>query len=131
MYTYVSNYVTNMPNFFLLYRLYKNDKAYEDKNKGALFFVIIFEIMLFIFTLAIIPLLFLQILDCYEWTCVFSDEFCEENSDPYKLSLVQSIISICFILSIFAAQYLASTITTKDFSTLLYPEVKKNFCGCE
>ena len=117
-----------MPNFFLLCRYYISGKGYDDGFPKAVF-VVIFDIILFIFTLAIIPFLFLQILGCYEWTCLFSDQFCGENRDPYRLSLVQSIISICFILSIFAAQYLTST--TERSSTLVYPKLKENCCGWE
>ena len=89
------------------------------------------DVILFVFSLAIIPFLFLQILDCYQWTCLFSDQFCGDNRDPYRLSLVQSIISVCFILSVFAAQYLstASNRVTLE-STLVYPKIKTNCCRC-
>ena len=114
---------------FLLHRRYCKHRwcCKDTKEKENPAFVIVFIIIQSFFSLAIIPFLFLQILSCYQWTCLFSDEFCGDNRDPYRLSLVQSIISIFFILSVFGAQYFSNKAKNlKD--AISYPEIKENCC---
>ena len=113
---------------FLLHRWFcRSKKENADKKKARRVAVIVCYIILAVFSLAIIPFLFLQILNCYQWTCLFAEQFCGDNRDPYRLSLVQSIISIFFTLSVFGAQHFSGKAKDPD-STVFYPEIEKNCC---
>ena len=118
-------------NVFHLHRWFCKNKepSADGKEKARTVAMIVCYIILAVFSLAIISFLFLQILNCYQWTCLFSEQFCGDNRDPYRLSLVQSIISIFFTLSVFAAQYFSSKADLeKPNSTVFYPGIKENCC---
>ena len=80
--------------------------------------------------MAIIPLLSLQVLDCYEWTCLLYSRYCGENRDPYRLSLDQSVVTICYGIAVFVVQGFANIAKDKLKSTLCYPEIKEVCCQC-
>ena len=98
------------------------------KSKTELCVEVLIEVLKLVPTLFIIPLLFLQVLDCYEWTCLFFDKYCGKNRDPYKLSLDQTVVTICYSIAVFIIQGLAGIAKDKWESTLFYPKLKKTSC---
>ena len=98
--------------FSVLIFSYSSDNHYfipiaDECDKRIFYFLnVIFGPLRFILTLFLLPLLFLQMLSCYQWTCLFS-EFCGSLENQYRLSLVQAVISFCFILSGFLISFSA------------------------
>ena len=111
-------------------------KSDNEAKKDVLVFIV-FRIPLFIITLGIIPFLLLQVLNTYQWTCLFFDQFCGDNRDPYRFSLVQSIISMCFVFSLFVAKRLGKA-SEKPDKKKVYPDLviegkylpRSSYCRC-
>lgn len=96
--------------------------AFTDKSDKWIYFIlnIVFGTLRFITSIFLLPLLFLQMLSCYQWTCLFSDLCAPENQ--YTLSLAQAVISFCFILSGFLISFsakVAAKPTKTIYATLI------------
>lgn len=105
--------LSNFPTlFFTMYRCDDDDKYITnikkliDDDKLGKYYCSIFTFGLARLAAAfgVIPFLFLQLLDCYQWICL-SEMVCGDLNNQYRLSLIQASISLTFIVTVFILSY--------------------------
>ena len=67
------------------------------KNCKECFFIV----LRFLATIALVPLVYMQTLDVYEWICIRGEEFCGTPEKQTNLSIYKTAITLTFVLSAF------------------------------